>query len=144
MAIAALLFVATVRVIDTRERARTVVRVMLATATVVAGIAVLEAAQVPAVMQALTLFRPGFPRRRRGSCVRPAPSSIRPSRRCISRWRSRFGLWLLSTCERVLAWVRPVVFVALVIVGAGITATFTRAGLIGMAAAIVVIAALAA
>ena len=131
MAMAALLFVATIRVVDTRERARTVVRVMLPTATLVAGIAVLEAAQLPAVMQALTAFRPGF--HVVGGQLRATSTLFYPT--IASMYLEvafALGLWLLldpspqrPRLERLL------VFAALAIVGAGITATFTRAGLLG-------------
>ena len=141
LAIAAALFVATVRVIDTAGRARLVAATMLAVATVVAGIAVVEAAQVPAIMQLLTLFRPGFhvvagQLRATSTLFYPTIASM------YLEVAFAFGLWLLLDVRARPSWVRPVVFIALVIVGAGIAATFTRAGLIGMGAAMVLVAAL--
>ena len=144
MAMAALLFVATVRVVDTRERARTVVRVMLTTATVVAVIAILEAAQLPAVMQGLMAFRPGF--HVVGGQLRATSTLFYPT--IASMYLEvafALGLWLLmDPSPRRPRLERLLVFAALAVVGTGITTTFTRAGLLGMAVALTVIAALAA
>jgi O-antigen ligase len=142
MAIAALLFVATIRVISSRERARAVVRVMLATATVVAAIAVLEAAQLPAVLQGLTAFRPGF--HVVGGQLRATSTLFYPT--IASMYLEvafALGLWLLiDPSERRPRLERVLVFAALIVVSAGVAATFTRAGLLAMAAALVIMAAL--
>jgi O-antigen ligase len=142
MGIAAALFLATLRVVDTGARARIVVRVMLATATLVAVIAILEAAQLPAVMQALTAFRPGF--HVVGGQLRATSTLFYPT--IASMYLEvafALGAWLLiDPSARRPRLERALVFTALTIVGAGITATFTRAGLFGMAATLIIVAAL--
>lgn len=60
MVVAAALFVIAVRVISTRREARIVAYTMLGMSAFVAAVAVLESAQVRGVMNALTIFRPGF------------------------------------------------------------------------------------
>jgi hypothetical protein len=142
MAMAALLFVMTLRTIDTLDRARLVVRVMLGVATLVAAVAVLEAAQVPAVMSALTVFRPGYhvvagQLRATSTLFYPTIASM------YLEVAFALGLWLLlEPSSRRPRLERAVVFVALTVVGAGIAATFTRAGLLALAAALAVVAAL--
>ncbi len=142
MLVAAWLFVVTRHVVSTRESARTIVRTIVAVAALVAAIAVLEAAQVPAVMSALTTFRPGFhvvagQLRATSTLGYPTIASM------YLELAFALGLWLLLDPSRR----RPqlegrLVFGALVIIGAGISATFTRAGLIAMAVAILVVAAI--
>jgi O-antigen ligase len=142
MCVAAWLFIVTRQVVSTREGARTIVRTMVAVAALVAGIAVLEAAQVPAVMSALTTFRPGFhvvagQLRATSTLGYPTIASM------YLELAFALGLWLLLDPSRR----RPqlegrLVFGALALIGAGISATFTRAGLIAMAVAILVVAAI--
>jgi hypothetical protein len=142
MAMAALLFVMTLRTIDTLDRARLVVRVMLGVATLVAAVAVLEAAQVPAVMSALTVFRPGYhvvagQLRATGTLFYPTIASM------YLEVGFALGLWLLlEPSSRRPRLERAVLFVALTVVGAGIAATFTRAGLLALAGSLAVVAAL--
>jgi O-antigen ligase len=142
MIVAALLFVAARHAIATRERARAFVRVWLGVATLIAIIAVLEAAQVPAVLAALTAFRPGFhvvagQLRATSTLFYPTIASM------YLEVAFALGLWLLlDPAGRRPAIERRLVFAALVVIGAGISATFTRAGLLAMAAAIMLMAAL--
>jgi hypothetical protein len=126
----------------TRENARAMVRVMLAIAVVVALIAVCEAAQVQGVLWALTTFRPGF--HVVGGQLRATSTLAYPT--IASMYLELvfcLGLWLLidggvrdRASRSLVAWA------ALVIVAAGIVATFTRAGLLAAAAALVLTAAL--
>jgi hypothetical protein len=138
---AAALFVLTLRVIATRRDARIVAGAMLSVATAVAAIAVLESAQIPAVLSGLTAFRPGF--HVVGGQLRATSTLIYPT--IASMYLEvafALGLWLLldrsGERTRLTRWLT---FAALVIVSAGIAATFTRAGLIAMAVVIVMIAA---
>ena len=146
MTVAAALFVMTLRIVDSRGRARIVAGTMVAVATVVAAIAVLESAQVPAVMGALTLFRPGFhvvagQLRATSTLFYPTIASM------YLEVAFAVGLWLLldhadSPGAKAPRLKRTSVFVALVCIGAGIAATFTRAGLIAMGVAMLTTAAL--
>lgn len=140
MLAAALICLLIVNVADRRDRARTLVWTLVAVAALVGAIAVLEAAQVAAVMNGLTWFRPGFhvvggQLRATGPLVYPTIASM------YLEVAFAFGLWLLldpgSPRPRVE---RAAAFVALAVIGAGISATFTRAGLIGMAAALALVA----
>jgi hypothetical protein len=136
MATAALVAAFTSCAIDTERRARLVVRTMLAVASAVSVVAVLEATEQPAVMAALTIFRPGFhvvagQLRATGTLFYPTIASM------YFEIAFALGLWLLLDPDRARpARERRAAFVALAMVGAGIAATFTRAGLIGMAAAL--------
>lgn len=142
MVMAAALFVVAARVTDTAARARAIARTMLAVAAGVAAIAVLEVAQVPAVMKALTAFRPGFhvvagQLRATSTLFYPTITSM------YLEVAFALGLWLLlAPSSRRPRLERAVVFAALTIVAAGIAATFTRAGLLAMGAAIGLIGAL--
>ena len=104
--------------------ARRLLSTLLVVGALVGGIAVLEAAQVPAVIDVLTVFRPGF--HVVGGQVRATSTLIYPT--IASMYLEgvfALGLALLAPGRR---WV----FGALVLVGAGVIATFTRAGLISM------------
>jgi O-antigen ligase len=142
LCVAAWLFAVTRHVVDTRERARVLVRAVLVTATVVAVIAVLEAAQVPAAMAALTTFRPGFhvvagQLRASSTLAYPTIASM------YLEVAFALGLWLLlDPASRRPRLEGRLVFVALAVIGAGISATFTRAGLFAMAVAIAAVAAI--
>ncbi|MGQ0736876.1 MAG: O-antigen ligase family protein [Acidobacteriota bacterium] len=141
MVAAVLLFLATALTMTTARRIRTLIATWLATATGVALLAVLEATQVPAVMELLQTFRPGF--HVAGSQLRA--TSTLPYPTIASMYLEvafALGLFLLvapSTTHPTRS--RVLVFASLTIIGAGIAATFTRAGLIGMAAALSVVAA---
>ena len=60
MLAASAVFLVTLNAVTAREQARAVVRLLLAFGVVVSVVAVLEAAEVRAVLDALTVFRPGF------------------------------------------------------------------------------------
>ena len=137
MMMAGALCLAVVNVVTTRELARAVVRVMLAVGVIVSVIAVLEVAQVRSVLSALTLFRPGF--HVVGGQLRATSTLFYPT--ITSMYLEVvfvLGLWLLLEPRKG----RPIVFAALAIVGAGIIATFTRAGLMAMGNAIALVAVL--
>jgi hypothetical protein len=96
---------------------------------------VLEAAQVPAVMSALTAFRPGF--HVVGGQLRATSTLMYPT--ITSMYLEvafAIGLWLLLGPTSPGRGARLWMLGALTLIGAGIAATFTRAGLIGMVAAI--------
>ena len=142
MATAVLTGLLVANVADSERRARAIVRTLLATAACVGAIAVLEAANLPTVMNALTAFRPGFhvvagQLRATSTLFYPTIASM------YLEVAFAFGLWLLldpvvtrRRLERVLA------LAALSCIGAGIAATFTRAGLFGMFACLALVAAL--
>ena len=142
MAVAASVCVLFVNVASTLERARTVVRVAVGTAAIVGAIAVLEQAELPAVMTGLTTFRPGFhvvagQLRATSTLFYPTIASM------YLEVAFALGLWLLfdaAMSRRRLE--QSLVFVALVVIGAGISATFTRAGLIGVFASLILVAGL--
>jgi hypothetical protein len=142
MFMAAWLFVVTQHVVDTADRARLLVRAIVAVAAVIAGIAVLEAAQIQAVMTALIAFRPGFhvvagQLRATSTLFYPTIASM------YLEIAFALGLWLLlDPSGRHRQKERRLAFVALALIGAGISATFTRAGLIAMAVALVTVAAI--
>jgi hypothetical protein len=118
--------------------ARALVRTLVFVGAAVGLVAVFEAAQVPAVMQALTAFRPGF--HVVGGQMRATSTLIYPT--IASMYLEvvfALGLAVLVRSHRSptpdsrLPTPDTRVFVALVLVGAGIVATFTRAGLISLA-----------
>jgi O-antigen ligase len=140
MAMASLMFLLTVHTVTTLPRARLMVRAWVAVATIVAVIAVLEAAQISSVISALRVFRPGFhvvagQLRATSTLFYPTIASM------YLEIAFALGLWLLldpsSTRPRTE---RALAFAALTLIGAGIAATFTRAGLVAMAAALVLVA----
>jgi hypothetical protein len=141
MAMGAVLGLAACHAIDdSRARARALARVMVAVASFVATIAVLEAFQIEAIMSGLTIFRPGFhvvagQLRATSTFFYPTIASMYLEIAFV------LGLWLLlepslrrPRLECTLA------FVALVLIGSGIIATFTRAGLLAMATALLLVA----
>jgi hypothetical protein len=146
MAMAAVLFVLTQRAIQTRLSARRFAAAFLSVAALVAVVAVLEAAQVAPVVNALTAFRPGFhvvagQLRATSTLLYPTITSM------YLELAFAVGLWLLldpahePRAGRASA-AAVLTFAALVLIAAGIAATFTRAGLIGMGAAIALMASL--
>jgi hypothetical protein len=143
MGLAAALFVATLRVVKARRHARIVVSTMVIVGAVVALIAVLESARVPAVMVALTTFRPDFhvvagQLRATGTLLYPTIASM------YLEVAFALGLWLLldQSDVRHARLARGGAFLGLALIGAGIAATLTRAGLFAMAVAIIVVAGL--
>lgn len=142
MGMAALVFLATVNSIDSVRRVRVVVRAFVGVATIVALVAVLEEAQLPAVMNGLTVFRPGF--HVVGGQLRATSTLFYPT--IASMYLEiafALGLWLmLEPRSRRPGLERALAFIALATIGAGITATFTRAGLVGMLAALALVSGL--
>lgn len=140
MSIAAMLCVLFATCVDSVRRARTLVAIVVAVATVVAFIAVLEAAQVPGVMSGLTIFRPGFhvvagQLRATSTLFYPTITSM------YLEVAFALGLWLVfdpSPRRPVLSRVGSLL--SLVVIAAGITATFTRAGLVGMFVCLLLVA----
>jgi hypothetical protein len=126
------------QVVDTEARARVVVRTFLVVAVGVAVVAVLESAQVPWVMHALTVFRPGF--HVVGGQLRATSTLFYPTIASMYlELAFACGLWLLFSDRRRERMNTIVVFGSLVTIGAGIAATFTRAGLFAMAAALAIV-----
>ena len=140
MIVAAVVCVLFVNVGTTTQRARAIVRVALGIAALVGTIAVLEQAEVPAVLAGLTAFRPGF--HVVGGQMRATSTLIYPT--IASMYLEvvfALGLWLLlEPVSRQPRLERSLVFAALVAIGAGISATFTRAGLIGMFVSMILVA----
>ena len=115
-------------------------RVALGIAALVGAIAVLGQADVPAVLAGLTAFRPGFhvvagQMRATSTLIYPTIASM------YLEVVFALGLWLLlEPVSRRPRLERSLVFAALVAIGAGISATFTRAGLIGMFVSMILVA----
>ncbi|HEX4912660.1 MAG TPA: O-antigen ligase family protein [Vicinamibacterales bacterium] len=123
LAAASLIFILVVNAVTTWRLARQIVAVLLAAGAVVGAIAVLELAQVPVVLDTLRLFRPGF--HVVGGQLRATSTLFYPT--ITSMYLEVvFALGLMWIASSRLA------FTALIIIGAGIIATFTRAGLITM------------
>ena len=131
---AALLLVTVVANGVTNERvARQLIATLLAAGAIVGAIAVLELAQVPIVLDALKAFRPGF--HVVGGQLRATSTLFYPT--ITSMYLEVvFALGLLWIGSSRLA------FAALVAVGAGVIATFTRAGLATMALSMITFGAL--
>jgi O-antigen ligase len=142
MAVAAMLCVLFASRVDSLRRARALVRTFVAVATLIAFIAFLEAAQVPAVMSGLTVFRPGFhvvagQLRATSTLFYPTITSM------YLEVAFALGLWLLfEPASRRPRLARVAAFLALAVIAAGISATFTRAGLIGMFVCLALVGAL--
>lgn len=121
---AMLLFAVVANAARSERLARTLVAVLLGAGAVVGAIAVLELAQVPAVLDGLRLFRPGF--HVVGGQLRATSTLFYPT--ITSMYLEVvFALGLMFIASSRLA------FAALLLAGAGIIATFTRAGLITIA-----------
>jgi O-Antigen ligase len=133
LAVAALLFLLVVNVAATARIAWHIIAAMLAAAAIVGAIAVLELAQVPWVLDALKAFRPGF--HVVGGQLRATSTLFYPTiTSMFLEIAFALGLvWLASS---------RIAFVALVLTGAGVIATFTRAGLITMTISLLVYGAL--
>ena len=119
-----LLFTLAANTLTSQRLARQVIAVLLGAAAVVGAIAVLELAQVPLVLDALKLFRPGF--HVVGGQLRATSTLFYPT---IT------SMYLEVVFALGLVWIASsrLALVALTLTGAGIIATFTRAGLITMA-----------
>lgn len=137
---AAALFFLTLNFVPTRERAGQVIAVLLGAGSAVGILTVLELMQVPWVMELLRAFRPGF--HVVGGQVRATATLFYPT--IASMYLEvvfALGLYWLIAASGIPArrslggggrWTAAV-FAALTLAGAGIVATFTRAGLITMA-----------
>ena len=122
-AAAILMFALVANAVTTWRLTRQIVAVLLAAGSVVGAIAVLELAQVPVVLDTLKLFRPGF--HVVGGQLRATSTLLYPT--ITSMYLEVvFALGLMWIASSRLA------FAALIVVGGGIIATFTRAGLITM------------
>lgn len=120
LAAAAVLFTLVAGAISARAAHR-IVTVLIATGTIVGALAVLELAQVPIVQDVLTVFRPGF--HVVGGQLRATSTLFYPT--IASMYLEViFALGLAGVASS------RVTFAALVVIGAGVIATFTRAGLI--------------
>ncbi len=137
--VAGLLFLLTVNAITTERAARLVVRVWLAVATFVGAVAILEVAQIGSVMEALKLFRPGF--HVVGGQLRATSTLLYPTLTSMYlEMGFALGLWLLADAvERRRVGPSAVTFAALLVIGAGIVATFTRAGLMSLAVSVLLV-----
>ena len=120
---ATLLFVLVANVAASQSIARQIVAALLAAGSIVGIVAVLELAQVPWVLDALKSFRPGF--HVVGGQVRATSTLFYPTIASMFL-EVVFALGLLWLPRSRIAWI------ALVLTGAGVIATFTRAGLITM------------
>jgi hypothetical protein len=120
--------------------ARRLIATVLAVGAGLGALAVLELVQIPIVMDGLRLFRPGF--HVVGGQVRATATLFYPT--ITSMYLEvvfALGLfWLLADVESKR--VRPLAWLALVLVAAGIVATFTRAGLITMTLSLLCVGAL--
>ena len=120
---ALLLFTLAANAMSSPRLARQVTATLLGVAALVGAIAVLELAHVPFVLDALKLFRPGF--HVVGGQLRATSTMFYPT--ITSMYLEvAFALGLVWLASSRLA------FVALAVTGAGIIATFTRAGLVTM------------
>lgn len=122
-AAAALLFLVVVNVASTGRVARQIIAALLVASAIVGAIAVLELAQVPWVLNALTTFRPGF--HVVGGQLRATSTLFYPTITSMFL-EIAFALGLVWLASSRLA------FIALALTGAGVIATFTRSGLITM------------
>ena len=120
---ALLLFTLAANTMTSQRLARQVIATLLGAAALVGAIAVLELAQVPLVLDALKLFRPGF--HVVGGQLRATSTLFYPT---IT------SMYLEVVFALGLVWIASsrLAFVALALTGAGIIATFTRAGLVTM------------
>ena len=134
------IFVLVLNACAKRATARAFVSTLVAAGVVVSVIGILEVAQVRPVLQGLTAFRPGF--HVVGGQLRATSTLFYPT--IASMYLEvifALGLWLLVDPQPDTRTRRAVVFAALTIVAAGITATFTRAGLVAVIGAVILAAA---
>ena len=126
---ALLLFTLAANTMTSQRLARQVIATLLGAAALVGAIAVLELAQVPLVLDALKLFRPGF--HVVGGQLRATSTLFYPT---IT------SMYLEVVFALGLVWIASsrLAFVALALTGAGIIATFTRAGLVTMTLSLLV------
>ena len=123
LAAAGLLFLMVANVATSERVARGIIATLLGSAAIVGVIAVLELTQLPWILDALKAFRPGF--HVVGGQLRATSTLFYPTITSMFL-EVAFALGLVWIASSRLA------FVALACAGAGIVATFTRAGLITM------------
>ena len=121
LATAVLLFILVANVARSDRVAKQIAAALLASASIVGVIAVLELAQIPLVLNALKAFRPGF--HVVGGQLRATSTLFYPT---IT------SMFLEVAFVLGLVWIRAsrLAFAGLVLAGAGVIATFTRSGLI--------------
>jgi len=130
-------YLLTVNGVTTRARLRTVLALAVAVGLVVAVLAILEYLGVAPVLVWLKAFRPdvatvGAQVRAGGPLQYPTIASM------YLEVVFAFGLGVLLAHVDARRWIAvAAIFAALVVVGEGITVTFTRAGLLTMAASLV-------
>lgn len=129
LGVAAMLFMLVANVATTDRVARQIAGALLAAASVVGVIAVLELVQIPWVLNALTAFRPGF--HVVGGQLRATSTLFYPTITSMFL-EVAFALGLMWIATSRLA------FAGLVLAGAGVIATFTRSGLITIALSLAV------
>ncbi|HET9703172.1 MAG TPA: O-antigen ligase family protein [Vicinamibacterales bacterium] len=133
LAAAFLLFLVIAYAASSARVTRHVIATLLASGAIVGLVAVLELAQLPAVLDLLRNFRPGF--HVVGGQLRATSTLFYPT--IASMYLEvAFALGLVLLVSSRAA------FVALLCCGAGVVATFTRAGLITMAVSIAVFGAI--
>jgi len=129
---AALVLLMAQNAITSTRVAGQLIATLLAVGAVLGALAVLELAQIPFVMDGLRAFRPGF--HVVGGQVRATSTLFYPT--ITSMYLEvvfALGLyWLMAGEGSETKRSRQLAFLALVLVAAGIVATFTRAGLITM------------
>jgi hypothetical protein len=129
LGVAGMLFLLVSNVATNARVFRQICGALLAAAAVVGVIAVLELAQLPWVLNALKAFRPGF--HVVGGQLRATSTLFYPTITSMFL-EVAFALGLVWIASSRLA------FVGLVLAGAGVIATFTRAGLITMTISLIV------
>jgi len=127
-AAAVLVFIVVVNAATSQRLARQIIAALLAAAAIVGIVALLELAQIPWVLNALKAFRPGF--HVVGGQLRATSTLSYPT---IT------SMFLEVAFALGLVWIGAsrLAVVALVLTGAGVIATFTRAGLITMTMSLV-------
>jgi hypothetical protein len=118
---AALLFILIANVTRSSRATKQIAAALLASASIVGLVAVLELAQIPWVLAALKAFRPGF--HVVGGQLRATSTLFYPTITSMFL-EVAFALGLVWIASSRLA------FAGLVLAGAGVIATFTRSGLI--------------
>jgi hypothetical protein len=119
--VAVLLFILMANAARSERAAKQISATLLASASIVSVIAVLELAQIPWVLNALKAFRPGF--HVVGGQLRATSTLFYPTITSMFL-EVAFALGLVWIASSRLA------FAGLVLTGAGVIATFTRSGLI--------------
>ena len=129
LAIAVSLFILVANVASGDRAAKQISAALLASASIVGIIAIMELAQIPWVLNALKAFRPGF--HVVGGQLRATSTLFYPT---IT------SMFLEVAFALGLVWIASgrVAFAGLVLAGAGVIATFTRSGLITIAMSIAI------